>query len=248
MDSKIQDLLESELKDRDYPDFETGDTISVFTREEIGGQMRDRKFEGVCISRDGKGPDQTFKVRKDSFGVGVERIFPLYSPMIKDIKVERKGKVRQAKLNYLEERSQKDARIEEERVDLDEINRVGSEEEETEEVSDDVDEDEQDVDESEDVEESAEEAETSEDETVTEQSKETDGDDDAGESEEAESDAESDNSEQNPEAEDADDTPEETAEDADAESEEENEDTPDEQPEVDEDSPSEEKEEIGESV
>jgi large subunit ribosomal protein L19 len=127
MDSHIEELLESELKDQEYPDFDSGDTIRVQTREEIGGQMRDREFEGVCISRSGKGPDQTFKVRKDSFGVGVERIFPLYSPMIQEIEVVRKGKVRRAKLNYLEDRSSKESRIEEKRVDLDEVNDVGEE-------------------------------------------------------------------------------------------------------------------------
>lgn len=144
MDSNIQDLLESELKDQEYPDFDPGDTICVRTREEIGGQMRNREFEGVCISRSGKGPDQTFKVRKDSFGVGVERIFPLYSPMIEDVEIIRKGKVRRAKLNYLEGRSQKDARIEEERVDLEEANRVESdqaeESSETQEETDEADE------------------------------------------------------------------------------------------------------------
>jgi len=118
MDQRIQDFLESELKETDeHPDFSPGDTIRVHTREEIGGQMRNRTFEGICISRGGNGPNQTFKVRKTSFGVGIERIFPLYSELVQDIEVARKGKVRRAKLNYLEGRSQKESRIKEQRYD-----------------------------------------------------------------------------------------------------------------------------------
>jgi len=91
------------------------------------GETRTRRFEGICIGRRGEGPDQTFKVRKVSFGVGVERIFPLYSPVIENIEVLRKGKVRRAKLNYLEGRSARESRIEERRADLDSINDVAEE-------------------------------------------------------------------------------------------------------------------------
>lgn len=120
MDKRIQDLLQSELKDTDYPNFSPGDSIRVHTREEIGGQMRQRTFEGVCIAERGKGPNRTFKVRKTSFGVGIERIFPLYSDLVVNIEIVRKGKVRRAKLNYLEGRSQRDSRIKEQRFEAQE--------------------------------------------------------------------------------------------------------------------------------
>lgn len=135
MDTRIQQMLEDEMKERSYPDFEAGDTIRIKTREDIGGQMRPRSFEGVCIGREGQGPNQTFKVRKMSFGVGIERIFPLYSPIIQEIEIVRKGKVRRSKLTYLEGRSQKDSRIKQQRVDLEEINRVEDMESEREESS-----------------------------------------------------------------------------------------------------------------
>lgn len=124
MDTRIQDMLEDEVKDRNFPEFEAGDTIRVTTREQIGGQLRTRSFEGVCIGRQGKGPNRTFKVRKNSFGVGIERIFPLYAEIIEDIEIIRKGKVRRSKLSYLAGRSQKDSRIKQQRVDLEEVNRV----------------------------------------------------------------------------------------------------------------------------
>lgn len=123
MKQSLQDAIENKvLPDADYPDFEPGDRIRVTTYVDIGGQKRPRHFEGTCIARRGEGPDQTFKVRKVSFGVGVERIFPLYSPSIQSIEVLRKGKVRRAKLNYLEGRSARESRIEERRADLDAIN------------------------------------------------------------------------------------------------------------------------------
>jgi large subunit ribosomal protein L19 len=124
MKESLQDAITEELPDADYPDFEPGDKIKVTQTKEIRGQQRKRHFEGVCIARRGEGPDETFKVRKVSFGVGVERIFPLYSPSIDSIEILRKGKVRRAKLNYLEGRSAKESRIEEERVDLEEVNRT----------------------------------------------------------------------------------------------------------------------------
>jgi large subunit ribosomal protein L19 len=124
----LQNAIKEELPEANYPDFEAGDKIRVTSTKEIGGQKRKRHFEGICIARRGEGPDETFKVRKVSFGVGVERIFPIHSPTIDEITIQRKGKVRQAKLNYLEDRSSKESRIEEERVDLDEVNRTESEE------------------------------------------------------------------------------------------------------------------------
>lgn len=126
MKQSLQKAIQNELPDADYPDFEPGDKIKVTTTQEIQGQQRKRHFEGVCIGRKGEGPDQTFKVRKVSFGVGVERIYPLHSPIIDDIEIVKKGKVRRAKLTYLEGRSAKDSRIDEERVDLEEVNRTRS--------------------------------------------------------------------------------------------------------------------------
>lgn len=128
MKESLQKAIQDELPDADYPDFEPGDKIRVTLTKKIGGQQRKRHFEGVCIARRGEGPDETFKVRKVSFGVGVERIFPIHSPSIDEIEILRKGKVNQAKLNYLEDRSSKESRIEEERVDLDEVNRTRSDE------------------------------------------------------------------------------------------------------------------------
>lgn len=123
MKKSLQDAIrQKELPDAKYPDFQPGDRIEVTTRVEIGGEKRTRRFEGVCIARRGEGPDETFKVRKISFGVGVERLFPLYSPLIESIEVLSKGKVRRAKLNYLEGRSARKARIEEQRADLEAIN------------------------------------------------------------------------------------------------------------------------------
>ncbi len=126
MKQSTQEVIKDELPEANYPDFSPGDKIRVETEEEIGGQLRKRFFEGICIGRKGEGIDQTFKVRKESFGVGIERIFPLYSPIIETIKVIRKGVVNQAKLNYLSEKSSKEARIDEKRVDLDEINAPAS--------------------------------------------------------------------------------------------------------------------------
>lgn len=126
MKQSLQEAIQDELPDADYPEFEPGDKIRVTTTQDIQGQQRKRHFEGVCIGRKGKGPDRTFKVRKVSFGVGVERIYPLHSPIIDDIEIVKKGKVRRAKLTYLEGRSAKESRIDEERVDLEELNRTRS--------------------------------------------------------------------------------------------------------------------------
>ncbi len=139
MKKKIEKLLNEKVHTNTLPEFEAGDKVRVTTREEIGGQMRTRRFEGICIARSGDGPNETAKIRKTSFGVGVERIFPLQSPIIESIEIVRKGKVRRAKLNYLEGRSTRDARIKERRIDSDEVNRVESEDTETppDEVTDD---------------------------------------------------------------------------------------------------------------
>ena len=91
------------------PDFGPGDTVTVNVVE--GDRTRVQAYEGVCIARAGGGLNENFTVRKISYGEGVERVFPLYSPMIDSIKVVRRGKVRRAKLYYLRARRGKSARI-----------------------------------------------------------------------------------------------------------------------------------------
>ena len=93
------------------PEFSPGDTLSVNVRITEGDRERVQRYEGVCIARSGKGINESFTVRKISFGEGVERVFPVVSPMIESIEVKRKGKVRRAKLYYLRERRGKSARI-----------------------------------------------------------------------------------------------------------------------------------------
>ena len=99
----------------DIPNFATGDTLKVMVRVREGDKERLQAFEGTCISRKGGGIDETFTVRKISASVGVERIFPLHSPIIAAIDVVRRGRVRRAKLYYLRKLSGKGARIREKR-------------------------------------------------------------------------------------------------------------------------------------
>jgi large subunit ribosomal protein L19 len=98
------------------PEFQPGDTVIVNVKVTEGERSRVQAYEGVCISRNGGGLNESFTVRKISYGEGVERVFPIYSPMIDSIKVVRRGKVRRAKLYYLRDRRGKSARIVE-RVD-----------------------------------------------------------------------------------------------------------------------------------
>ena len=93
------------------PEFQPGDTVIVNVKVVEGERSRVQAYEGVCIARDGGGLQESFTVRKISYGEGVERVFPLYSPMIDSIKVVRRGKVRRAKLYYLRDRRGKSARI-----------------------------------------------------------------------------------------------------------------------------------------
>ena len=97
----------------DIPPFRAGDTLRVSVRVKEGDKERLQAFEGVCIARRGSGVSETFTVRKISNGVGVERIFPVHSPMIGDLTVVRRGQVRRAKLYYLRQVSGKSARIRE---------------------------------------------------------------------------------------------------------------------------------------
>ena len=108
--------LEKEQFDRlsatkTIPDFGPGDTVIVNVKVVEGERTRVQAYEGVCIARNGAGFQESFTVRKISYGEGVERVFPLYSPSIDSIKVMRRGKVRRAKLYYLRDRRGKSARI-----------------------------------------------------------------------------------------------------------------------------------------
>jgi large subunit ribosomal protein L19 len=96
---------------RAIPDFQPGDTLIVNVKIVEGERSRVQAYEGVCIGRSGGGLNESFTVRKISYGEGVERVFPLYSPMIDSITVTRRGKVRRAKLYYLRGRRGKSARI-----------------------------------------------------------------------------------------------------------------------------------------
>ena len=96
---------------KQIPDFQPGDTVLVNVKVVEGERSRVQAYEGVCIGRSGSGLNENFTVRKISYGEGVERVFPLYSPMIDSIKLVRRGKVRCAKLYYLRGRRGKAARI-----------------------------------------------------------------------------------------------------------------------------------------
>ena len=112
---KSMSVLEQEGLREDIPEFRPGDTVRVSVRVREGEKERLQAFEGVCIGRRGAGISETFTVRKVSSGIGVERIFPLHSPNLAEIKVVRLGRVRRAKLYYLRKLSGKAARIKERR-------------------------------------------------------------------------------------------------------------------------------------
>lgn len=99
------------LGDKQLPQFDAGDTLRVHVRIKEGERERIQVYEGVCIAKNGGGLNESYTVRKISFGEGVERVFPLYSPMVEQIEVKRRGKVRRAKLYYLRDRRGKSARI-----------------------------------------------------------------------------------------------------------------------------------------
>lgn len=110
----LQLLENARLRD-DVPEFRAGDTVKVHVRVVEGGRERVQVFEGVVIARNGSGLRESFTVRKVSFGVGVERVFPIHAPIIDKIEVSRQGDVRRAKLYYLRDRVGKSARIKERR-------------------------------------------------------------------------------------------------------------------------------------
>ncbi len=106
-----KEQLEKLAANREIPAFAPGDTVIVNVKVVEGERSRVQAYEGVCIGRSGGGINESFTVRKISYGEGVERVFPLYSPMIDSIKVVRRGKVRRAKLYYLRGLRGKSARI-----------------------------------------------------------------------------------------------------------------------------------------
>nr|WP_318023887.1 50S ribosomal protein L19 [Mycoplasmopsis opalescens] len=112
MNKLIQAVENNQLR-KDHPSFRVGDNVKVHVRIREGGKERIQIFEGLVISKKESGTRETFTVRKISFGVGVERVFPLHSPVIASIEVVRSNKVRRAKLNYIRERSGKSARLKE---------------------------------------------------------------------------------------------------------------------------------------
>ncbi|MEE9560640.1 MAG: 50S ribosomal protein L19 [Acidiferrobacterales bacterium] len=115
MSKIIQDIETRELErlGKNIPSFSPGDTVSVHVTVVEGGRKRLQAFEGMVIARRNRGSNSSFTVRKISYGEGVERVFPLYSPAIAKIQVKRRGVVRRAKLYYLRDRTGKAARIRE---------------------------------------------------------------------------------------------------------------------------------------
>lgn len=111
--SKLIEEIEARQMEKKLPDFAPGDTVTVQVKVKEGERERLQAFEGVVIARRNRGFNSSFTVRKISYGEGVERVFPLYSPKIATIKVKRKGDVRRAKLYYLRKLSGKAARIRE---------------------------------------------------------------------------------------------------------------------------------------
>ena len=105
----IQELTSAYMKE--VPTFYPGDTVKVYVKIKEGNRERIQLFEGLVIKRQGGGISETFTVRKISYGVGVERTFPVHSPIVESVKVLRRGKVRRAKLYYLRNRSGKSARL-----------------------------------------------------------------------------------------------------------------------------------------
>ena len=109
------DMLKGAYARDDLPEFRPGDTVKVHVRVVEGNRERTQVFEGVVIARNGSGLDVNFTVRKVSFGVGVERVFPVNAPIIQKVDVTRRGDVRRSKLYYLRDRVGKAARIKEKR-------------------------------------------------------------------------------------------------------------------------------------
>ena len=121
-----KEQIEETLKTKKIPSFKSGDTLKVNVYVTEGNKERIQAFEGVCIARSNRGFNSTFTVRKVSHGEGVERVFPLYSPMLESINLVRRGKVRRSKLYYLRQRSGKSARIAEKKDIVKKVNQTPS--------------------------------------------------------------------------------------------------------------------------
>ncbi len=113
--ANIMDKINSEQCKAEVPEFNIGDTVQVHTKIIEGETERTQLFKGIVIARKGSGVQETFTVRKVAFGNGIERVFPIHSPRVAKIEVERKGKVRRAKLYYLRDKVGKAARVKERR-------------------------------------------------------------------------------------------------------------------------------------
>jgi large subunit ribosomal protein L19 len=118
MDLGLVERITKEQMRNDIPQFRAGDTLKVHVRIREGEKSRIQVYEGVCVDRSNGGIGASFTVRKISSGVGVQRTFPVHSPIIEKIEVVRRGRVRRAKLTYLKGLSAKNARIKEDRRDL----------------------------------------------------------------------------------------------------------------------------------
>ena len=105
-------IAENSVK-KEIPEFEIGDTVKVDVNIKEGNRERIQVFEGTVIARKGSGVSETFTVRRLSYGVGIERVFPIHSPNVKDVKIVRRGRVRRAKLYYLRDRVGKAAKVKE---------------------------------------------------------------------------------------------------------------------------------------
>lgn len=115
MDSKIAEIEKSLIIPKDHPNFKSGDTITVFYKIKEGEKERIQFFKGDVIQRKGSGLTETFTIRKMSNGVGVERVFPVNSPTIEKIEVNKLGRVRRARIFYMRQRTGKSARIKQKR-------------------------------------------------------------------------------------------------------------------------------------
>lgn len=116
IDQLEQEQIAKLTEGKNIPSFSPGDTLKVNVKVVEGTRERIQAYEGICVARGGNGINKSFTVRKISFGEGVERVFPLFSPRIESIEVVRRGKVRRAKLYYMRERRGKSARITERRT------------------------------------------------------------------------------------------------------------------------------------
>ncbi len=110
---ELMKAVQEKYAKKEIPDFRVGDTVRVHVKVKEGDKERIQAFEGVVIRKRGSGTDATFTVRKVSYGVGIERTFPLYAPVVEKIEVLKRGIVRRARLYYLRERKGKAARIKE---------------------------------------------------------------------------------------------------------------------------------------